>query len=285
MENYFKELYPFKSNYIELKDGSKMHYVDEGSGVPIIMVHGNPTWSFYYRNLVKGLRDKFRCIVPDHIGCGFSDKPQKYKYTLSQHIENLNELVERLQLDSFHLIVHDWGGPIGIGMAMERLEKLEKLAILNTAAFNLNEIPRRIRACRMPVFGMIAIRGFNAFAGMATRMAVMGKMTKVVKKGYLLPYSGWKSRIATHHFVKDIPVSKRQETYKRVEAIEKRLPELQDKDVQIFWGGKDFCFNDSFYNRWQEELGNAKAHYYPRAGHYVLEDAGRDILNKLRLWL
>ena len=113
----WRSLYPFASHYFPTSSGARLHYLDEGpaDAPPLLMIHGNPTWSFYWRNLVLGLRDKYRCIVPDHIGCGLSDKPQDYPYTLTQHIANLNELVQKLDLRNATLLAHDWGGAIGLG--------------------------------------------------------------------------------------------------------------------------------------------------------------------------
>ena len=122
----FRDLYPFESRFIELGP-HRMHYLDEGQGETLLMLHGNPTWSFYYRNLVKGLRSQYRCVVPDHIGCGLSDKPQEYNYTLSQHIDNLAALVDHLNLDHLTLVMHDWGGSIGMGLAVRAPEKIKRL--------------------------------------------------------------------------------------------------------------------------------------------------------------
>ena len=100
-----KSLYPFESHFLDL-DGERYHYLDEGSGEVLLMVHGNPTWSFYYRNLVLELRSRYRVIVPDHIGCGYSDKPQNYHYTLQQHIDNLTALIRMLELKNITLFIY-----------------------------------------------------------------------------------------------------------------------------------------------------------------------------------
>ena len=110
-------LYPFKSQSLDL-DSYRYHYLDEGQGETLLMLHGNPTWSFYYRNLILGLKKSYRCVVPDHMGMGKSDKPQNYPYTLSQHIDNLVALVSELSLKDITLVVHDWGGAIGMGFAV-----------------------------------------------------------------------------------------------------------------------------------------------------------------------
>jgi pimeloyl-ACP methyl ester carboxylesterase len=159
-----------------------MSYLDEGSGdEAVVMVHGNPTWSFYYRNLVLGLRGKMRCIVPDHLGCGLSDKPQDFNYTLGEHIRNLRGLLDSLNLRKIHLIVHDWGGPIGLGTALARPEQLGRVVILNTAAFADTVVPWRIRLCRAPVIGEWLVRGLNGFAWPATWMSVTRPLAPDVK--------------------------------------------------------------------------------------------------------
>jgi len=158
-----KKGYPFKTPYIDLK-GVKYHYLDEGQGNPLVMLHGNPTWSFYYRRLVLALKDQYRIIAPDHIGCGMSDKPQKYNYRLSQHIDNLDILLNKLNLKDITLVMHDWGGAIGMGWAAKRPDRVKNIVLFNTAAFLSPLIPFRIRICRIPILGDIAIRGLNAFA-------------------------------------------------------------------------------------------------------------------------
>ena len=277
----FNKLYPFKSNWVETKSSHLMHYLDEGVGDPIIMVHGNPTWSFYYRNLVSDLKDQYRCIVPDHIGCGLSDKPHRYQYgyNLESRIDDLVRLVEHLDLKKFNLIVHDWGGAIGLGLAQQFPERLGKLVILNTAAFTSKKIPFRINFLKTPLLGRLLIQGANVFAGCATTMAVKKPLDSLVKKAYLFPYDTWLNRIATWKFVQDIPMSPTHPSWKRLKQIEEGLDFLNEKETMICWGGADFCFNDHFLEEWKSRLPNAPVHYFPKAGHYVLEDAGPEILS------
>lgn len=278
--NEIKSIYPFKSNYYQLESGEKMHYIDEGQGDIILLIHGNPTWSFYYRNVIKELSQKFRVIAPDHIGCGLSDKPQNYEYTLSKHIKNLTSLKESLGIQKYSLIVHDWGGAIGIGMATDHPEELEKLVILNTAAYTSKEIPFRINFCKMPILGEKIIRHFNAFAWPATFMAVSKKMSKEVKKGYLYPYSNYKNRIATAKFVQDIPLDENHQSYKRLKDIEDKLNRLSAEKL-ILWGEKDFCFNMNFLKRWKDIYPETRVVTYPEAGHYILEDAREEVLKEI----
>ncbi|OIO59399.1 MAG: alpha/beta hydrolase [Verrucomicrobia bacterium CG_4_10_14_3_um_filter_43_23] len=279
-----RKLYPFPlrdRDFFKVDPLHRMHFLDEGNGTPVIMVHGNPTWSFYYRNLVLGLRDKYRCIVPDHIGCGLSDKPQDYSYTLSTHIDNLSRLIEHLQIERFHLIVHDWGGAIGIGAALKHIDKLDKIVILNTAAFRSKHIPFRIRLCRIPIIGEWIVRALNGFARPATFMAVEKKLPKAVKDGYLFPYNNWANRIAIARFVQDIPLNQKHPSYNTLLGIEEKLHQLKEKAMLICWGKKDFCFNQHFLKVWKERFENAETYVYEKASHYLLEDEGEEVLKEI----
>ncbi len=265
--------YRFKSNYFSI-DGNKIHYLDEGEGPVVVMVHGNPTWSFYYRNLVNALSDTHRVIVVDHIGCGLSDKPQDYDYTLHNHIENLAALLTNLSISSYSLIVHDSGGAIGMGVAAKTPEKIEKVVVLNTAAFRSTKIPFRISLCRIPYVGALLVRGFNGFAWPATFMAVENQLSKETKNAYLAPYDSWGNRVAVHQFVRDIPLDSNHRSYKTLVDVEKGVDKLAKPDTPllILWGGKDFCFNDHFYKGWCERFPHSEKHYFEDAGHYILED-------------
>jgi len=271
-----KSEYPFKHHYHKLEDGLKLHYVDEGGKGQraVLMVHGNPTWSFLYRNVIKAIAPTSRMIALDHIGCGLSDKPQRYTYTLEKHIDNLESLVKyTLEKEAkFDLIVHDWGGAIGTGLATRMPERIRKLVIINTAAFTSTRIPKRINFCKIPFLGEKFIRHFNGFAYPATFMAVKRPLSKLVKKGFLLPYNNYQNRIATARFVKDIPMSKKHPTWSILKNIEKNLHKIKAEKL-ILWGGKDFCFNDSFYKKWLEVYPEAKSFYYEKSGHYLLEDS------------
>ena len=266
--------YPFEPKRLQLSCGHEMSYLDEGAGFPVVMVHGNPTWSFYYRNPVLACRDAFRCIVPDHIGCGLSDKPgDDYSYRLEQRIRDLGELVDALGLERFDLVVHDWGGLIGLGMALERFDRLRRVMLLNTAAFVDSRIPTRISACRAPLIGKFIVQGLNGFAGPATTMAVSKRrLDAATKRGYLYPYRSWSDRRAVYEFVKDIPMHVSHPSFPKLLEVENQLLKLRQRDTQIVWGGKDFCFNDHFLGRWKRFLPKANVFRYPDAGHYILED-------------
>lgn len=278
--------YPFESHCLDLSSGAKMHYLDEGSGPVVIMLHGNPTWSFYYRNLVKELSGKgFRCIVPDHIGCGLSDKPKDYNYTLEQRIADVEELVDRLEIASFSLVVHDWGGAIGCGLAGRRPDALEKLVLLNTGAFLSKRIPWRIAAIKIPVIGEFIIRGLNGFAGPAAIMSVKTPLKPAVKRGFLWPYRSWANRLAVWNFVKDIPLRESHRSYETLAAVESGLSKIADKPIQLVWGAKDFCFSMHFHDRFMEFFPSAQSEVCDQCGHYILEDGGSEICSKITTFL
>ena len=175
-------------------------------------VHGNPTWSFYYRDLVRELRADYRVIVPDHMGCGLSDKPgdDVYDYTLNRRIEDFSRLMDDLELDDINLVVHDWGGMIGLGWAVRHPERVKRLVILNTAAFHLPKsktFPWQLWLVRDTPLGPLMVRGLNAFARGASRVACTRKsLSKEVRDAYCAPYDSWTDRIATLRFVQDIPL-------------------------------------------------------------------------------
>jgi len=282
LPDWLTKIYPFEPKRFDTGRGM-MSYVDEGTGdEAVVMVHGNPTWSFYYRNLVLGLRDQIRCIVPDHIGCGLSDKPQDFPYTLGEHVRNLRGLLDSLNLRKIHLVVHDWGGPIGLGAALQKPAQLDRVVILNTAAFADTIVPWRIRLCRAPGLGEWLVRGLNGFAWPATWMSVTKPLARDVQQGFLYPYDNWANRIATHRFVVDIPSGQGRASDRALAEIEPKLVQLRDRPVRILWGGQDFCFNRHYYNRWRVLLPGANADYIDAAGHYVLEDAAEFCLVEIR---
>lgn len=272
-------LYPFTSRFLDL-DGLRYHYLDEGAGEPLLMVHGNPTWSFYYRDLIQAFRGSRRVVVPDHIGCGMSDKPQAYPYVLRQHIVNLESLVKALDLRDITLVVHDWGGPIGLGMAVRQPQRIRRLVVFNTAAFCSSLMPPLLKIARLPLLGDLLIRGLNAFAGLATVLAVhhRDRMTGAVRAGYLAPYDNWAHRIATLRFVQDIPTRPDHPSHPTLAQIEAQLPRLADLPILLVWGMRDWVFTPAFLQQWLKFFPHADVHRMHDAGHYVVEDAHERIV-------
>ena len=284
-------LYPFAPHFLEHASvtGStvRQHYVDEGprDGETLLFVHGNPTWSFAWRRPILHLRERYRCVAPDHVGCGLSDKPADYAYRLARHIENLERLVLALDLRAITLVVHDWGGPIGLGLARRHPGRIARLVITNTAASPADPIPLRIAACRLPVFGRLAVRGLNAFARAATWMAVERPLAPEVKRGYLLPYDSWENRVATLAFVHDIPDSPAHPSRAELEAIASSLDGLRDRPVLILWGERDWCFTPRYRERWQARFPEARVRRFEDAGHYLFEDAADEVVAELDAFL
>ncbi len=282
----WQSLYPFTSRYLTL-DGHRYHYLDEGTGEPLLLVHGNPTWSFYWRKLVLAWRGRYRLIVPDHLGCGLSDKPRSYEYRLARHIDNLAALVESLQLDRLTLLAHDWGGAIGLGTAVDRPERFRRLVLFNTAAFRSQRMPWRIRACRTPLLGKLAVQGANAFARAALSMATTqpARFSASVKAGYLAPYDGWHGRRAIQAFVDDIPLHPRHPSYGRLTEIENGLARLAHLPTLLVWGMQDWCFTPHFLERFLDFFPQAEVARLSEAGHYVVEDATEDVIARVERFL
>ena len=285
MPQFSSPLYPFESNYHTVADGHRLHFIDEGEvdSQPVVMVHGNPTWSFYYRNLVQALTPTHRCLVPDHIGMGLSDRPSDadYAYTLGQRLADFSEWMDEVEPErEVDLVVHDWGGAIGLSWAARHPERVRRILVLNTWAFNIpshERLPASLRFARTAVGGFL-INRFNAFSGLAVRMASVPGLSREVADGLTAPYrNGPASRLATLRFVQDIPLSERDPAWAVLAETERLLPALADKPIQFAWGAKDFVFNDKVLDLWKGIFPQAPVHYYDDAGHYVLEDASERI--------
>lgn len=275
----WRSLYPFGSHYLPV-GAWRMHYVDEGAGRPLLMVHGNPTWSFYWRELIRAFRDEYRVIAVDHIGCGLSDKPADYPYTLQTHVDNLVSLIDSLDLTNLTLAVHDWGGAIGLAAALARPHRVSALVLFNTGAFPPPYIPLRIRLCRLPWLGTWCIRRWNLFARAALWMAVARRdtLTPTARAGLLAPYDNWDHRVAIDHFVRDIPAAPDHPTWQTLERLEQGLPTLADRPCQIIWGLRDWCFRPSCLERFRAIFPKARVHAFEDASHYVVEDAPQRII-------
>ncbi|HEV8001308.1 MAG TPA: alpha/beta fold hydrolase [Planctomycetaceae bacterium] len=282
----FEQEYPFESREFRL-DGLRYHYLDEGSGPTLLFVHGNPTWSFAFRNLIKGLSPHFRVLAVDHIGCGFSDKPQDYPYRLAQHVANLERFIVGLDLREITLFAHDWGGAIGMGAATHLTERFSRFVLFNTAAFRSQRMPLRIAVCRIPGLGAFGVRGLNLFSRAALHMAVArpDRLTAAVRRGYLAPYGSWHDRIAVLRFVQDIPLVASHPSYATLASIEGGLAKLTGRPMLLIWGERDWCFTTAFLDEFQRRFPHAETLRLPDAGHYVFEDAAEPILARVKEFL
>ena len=286
--------YPWPGRYLNiqgaesLREGQslRMHYLDEGCGEPLLMVHGNPTWSFYWRTLVSDLAEHYRCIVPDHIGCGLSEKPQDWSYRLEDHIENLSILIEALDLHDVTLVVHDWGGAIGFGAALKHSPRIKRLVIFNTAVF-LGPVPLSIRMCRWPLVGPAMVQGLNGFirVGMRRAIADQSRMKGGVGQGYLAPYNSWNNRIAHLRFIRDIPIEEDHPTRAVIQELDNRVEELNHLPAMFIWGAKDFGFTSDFLQKWRSKVPDSEVHELQDAAHFVVEDAHERIVPLIRAFL
>ena len=256
------------------------HFIDTDpagamGGSPLVCVHGNPTWSYYWKGLIASQRDRRRCIAVDHVGCGWSSRPDVTRPTLAWHIDHLSRLLDALDLRDVTLAVHDWGGAIGIGAALERLDRVSRLVVFNTAAFPPPYIPFRIRVCRWPVLGPTAILGANAFSRAALRMAVEDPrhLTADERRGLLAPYDRPATRRGQLAFVRDIPLGPSHPTWETLQRIEAGLPRLAEKPICLIWGMRDWCFRPECLDRLVEHWPSAEVHRLNDIGHYVVLEA------------
>ncbi len=284
----FHHLYPFKSHYMEIGASLQYHYIDEGNGEPIVAVHGNPTWSFYFRQLVKGLSSYYRTIVPDHIGCGLSEKPNsdRYSYILKSRVDNMEEFILRLGINTgITLVGHDWGGMIAMAYALRNPAKIARIVLMNTAAFHpprgikRKKLPLRLALVRNFTFlSKPAVQGLNLFAYAALYMASAKKLPQAVRKGLIAPYNSWSNRTAIFNFVRDIPMKFGDSSYTLVSAVDSDLPKLAHLPMLICWGMQDFVFDQTYLNEWCRRFPRAYIHAFADAGHYILEDKPREII-------
>lgn len=273
--------------------GQRYHYLDSAAesqfpgsatlaGRPVILcVHGNPTWSFYWRRVIERFGRDHRVIAVDHLGCGRSDKPTRRSsdYTLTGHRDRLLALIDHLKLQRIVLVAHDWGGAIGLAAAVERVESMAGVVLLNTAAFPPPYVPLRIAACRIPGLGSAMVRGLNAFARAAITMAMnKNSLPADVAAGLLAPYGSWADRVGIDAFVRDIPLTSRHPTHAVLSRLEAELDKLADVPKRLIWGMRDWCFRPECLERFLEHWPTAEAIRLEEGGHYVLEDEPEAVL-------
>jgi len=244
----------------------------------VALLHGNPTWSYMYRRLIPALAQHHRVIAPDHIGCGLSDKPQKYPYCLRQHRDNFLRLLQHCGIERFSLVAHDWGGAIGLAAVVTAPERLEKCVLMNTAAFPFPRLPGRIALCRQPLIGEFLVRWLNLFVLAARYMATVKPMPLPARHALEAPYDSWENRVGIARFVEDIPMSPNHPSYQLLKEIDKLLPSLRQTPMLFVWGGRDFCFDWRFLDEWRRRFPTAASHFLGNAGHYLLEDAPEEAI-------
>jgi haloalkane dehalogenase len=283
------DLYPFEGRYCSLS-GVRLHYLDEGRGDPVVLLHGNPTWSFYYRDLVRALRGEHRVIVPDHIGCGLSSRPaaSAYPYTLRRRVDDLDALLEGVGVgDRVTLVLHDWGGMIGMAWASRHPGRVRRLVVLNTAAFHMprgKSLPWALALARSRL-GPLLVQGLNLFCLGATLFGVRRTLPRRVRDAYLAPYGSWADRLGVLRFVQEIPLRPGDPGFDLVTEVQEGLHRFRHLPALICWGGRDFVFDGAFLAEWRRRFPEAEVHLFADAGHLVLEDAGGRIVPLVRDFL
>lgn len=272
--------YPFKSNFMQLATG-QMHYVDEGSGEPIVMLHGNPAWSFLYRKMIKKLRSDFRCIAPDHIGFGLSEKPFSWSYLPKDHAKNFEQLMDKLAVKDITLVINDWGGPIGLSYAINHPENVKRLIICNTWCWSVKGDPHFESFGKFmgSVLGSFLIKYFNFFAKVVVKSAFgdKKKLDKETHRHYYRHLKKPKDRKGSWVFPREIIGSSDwlNDIWNQREKI-KHIPTL------IAWGSKDIAFREKERDRFLAEFENSQLIKYEDCGHYVAEEKGEELAKAVR---
>jgi haloalkane dehalogenase len=274
------ELYPFDSHYADV-NGARVHYVDEGSGPTLLLLHGNPTWSFLYRDLIKGLRDRFRCIAVDYPGFGLSRAPSGYGYTPTEHAGVVEQLILQLDLSGVTMMGQDWGGPIGFAAATRHPDRFARFVIGNTWAWPKSDPGTQFFSRLMggPVGGFLILRR-NFFVERIVPGGVRRKkLPEAVMDAYRGPFPTPESRRPLHVFPREILASR-----PFLAEIESGLPALRDRPALIVWGTKDVAFREPERRRWEELFPDHRTVRLEGAGHYIQEDAAEEIVAAIREW-
>jgi haloalkane dehalogenase len=273
-------LYPFETRHAEL-EGARVHYVDEGSGPPLLMLHGNPTWSFLYRELVTGLRDRFRCIAVDHPGFGLSTASPGYGFTPAEHAAVLERLVLELDLSGVTMMMQDWGGPIGFAVATRHPDRFAAFVIGNTWAWPKSDLGTQVFSRLMggPIGSFMIVRR-NAFVerilpGGVKRKKLPGEVMDAYRGPFPTPESRRPVAVLPREILRSRPF---------LAEVERGLPRLRDRPALIVWPTADVAFRDPERRRWQQVFPRNKEVTLEGAGHYIQEDAPEEIVAAIRDW-
>ena len=270
--------YPFESRFIHLEEG-KMHYVDEGSGPVILFVHGTPTWSFLYRKYIRELSVKYRCIAIDHMGFGLSEKPASFSGKPEDHAQNLAEFIRRLELKDITLVVHDFGGPIGLGVANKMPERIQNIVLFNTWLWSIkNEKEvRRVDGIINSWMGKFLYLNLNFSPRFLIKQGISNKknLSKEVHQHYIKPFPNKDSRRSLLNIAKSLAGS--SDWY---EKQWNKLQVLKDKNWLILWGKKDKFIDVHFLERWKNRLPHAEVKVF-ECGHFVQEENAMESIQYL----
>ncbi len=279
-----RQAYPFAPRYAELSSGF-MHYVDEGRGSPVLLVHGTPTWSFEYRHVIKTLSPNVRCVAPDHLGFGLSERPSRFAYTPDAHAAALREFVTRLGLDDLTLVVHDFGGPIGLPLCFDRSVRVRRLVILNSWMWPFDHDPemRRKGAIAGGTLGRLLYEyaNFSLKVIMPSAYGDRSKLTPGIHRQYLEVFRDRHARVQVLHALARA-LNGSRDYYASLLA---QADALKSIPTLIIWGMKDSAFKPSFLARWKGLLPNAKVVELAEAGHWPHEEAPDAVARPLLDWV
>ena len=274
------ELYPFSSRFIEI-DGSRVHYVDEGEGPTLLMLHGNPTWSFLYRHVITGLRSRFRCVAPDYPGFGLSQPAAGYGFTAAEHSGVVAEFVRRLDLTDYTIMVQDWGGPVGLGAAVREPERVKGLVIGNTWAWPMSDATMRVFSVMMGGLpGHVTSRYLDVFTNvLVPRSRGHSRLTADEMAMYRGPHPTPHSRIPVQTFARQLRAGR-----PFLASVEAGLPALTDRPALILWPTNDPAFGASVRQRWEQMLSWSRTVPLEGAGHYFQDDVPEQVVNEIVEW-
>ena len=279
----FDDSFPFEPHYMEL-NGFKMHYIDEGSGDPILCLHGMPTWGYLYRNFIEKLSKGFRVVVPDQMGFGKSDVPENKRYLMEEHVSNLKKFILKLDLRKITLIIQDWGGPIGFGFAVDYPERIKALVIMNTSVGVMKE-------GRKPWYAPLEEKGiYSEFIKNVSNLIKMGiynkdKITETLLKAYSAPFTKEGSYKGALAWPKDIPIGDSHPSAEIMRHVRNNLKNLKEKPKVLIWGMKDPIFPEKMISWWQKIYPNIEVHRIEEASHFLQEDAPDKIISIIQNFL
>jgi haloalkane dehalogenase len=274
---FLGKIYPFQQHYVKLRNGPMMHYIEEGSGETVLFLHGHPTWSFFFRNLILLLRPDFRCIAIDHIGYGLSDKPKSYSYDIRTHIEDAICFAEIKQFKKFHIVAQDFGVVVALAMAERWPERISSMSLLNSTVFALPKLPAIILLFKFPLFTFLCSRLFNLFIRICLHLGTFSILDGNVVDGFLWPYRKFSDRVAIAAGIDDIPWLPDHPSLEILNTIGEKAFILCNKKIKFFWADDDFRYNFNVLKAWGKVLPNASYKRYQMTGHLLLEDSSEAI--------
>ena len=274
------DLFPFDSRFVEVV-GTRVHYVDEGSGPTLLLLHGNPTWSFLYRHVIEGLRDRFRCVALDYPGFGLSKAPSNYGFTAAEHRDVVAGFIRELDLTDYTPMVQDWGGPVGLSAALAEPDRVRALIIGNTWAWPMTDPTTSIFSILMGGLpSELLVRRLDVFTNvLVPRGRGHSRLTADEKAMYRGPHPSVASRAPVQMFARQL-----RGALPLLRDLERRLPELADRPALLLWATADPAFRAGVRERWERELNDVETVILEGAGHFFQDDVPDEVVAAIREW-